>query len=120
MIREYTLHDQHVPSLANVRMHWAKRAKLMRSHRMLGALMANTLHWRGERAVVRLTRIAPRELDSDNLVSSFKGFRDGVAQAFGIDDRNPIITWTYAQERGAPKQCAVRITLMPIAESMAG
>ena len=48
---------------------------------------------------VILTRVAPRELDGDNLQGSFKSIRDGVADYFGTDDRNPQIEWQYMQEK---------------------
>jgi hypothetical protein len=51
-------------------------------------------------ATIRLTRLAPRELDSDNLAYAFKHYRDGIADAFGTDDgpRSPL-QFEYAQER---------------------
>lgn len=60
-------------------------------------------------AVVTITRLSARELDSDNLESSQKAVRDGVADALGIDDRDPRVTWLYAQEKA--KGYAVRITI---------
>lgn len=62
---------------------------------------------------VTFTRIAPRELDDDNLRSSFKSIRDGVADAFGCSDRDPRLLFEYAQERGRPHEYAVRITITP-------
>lgn len=56
-----------------------------------------------------LTRIAPRELDGDNLQSSLKACRDGVADWLGVDDRDPRVTWSYAQRRGAPHYYAVEV-----------
>ncbi len=58
---------------------------------------------------VLLTRLAPGILDDDNLASSLKGFRDGVADAFGKDDRDPILKWKYDQRRS--KTYAVEVTL---------
>ncbi len=59
---------------------------------------------------IRLTRIrkrGARPLDDDNLRSSLKAVRDGVADALGIDDGDSRLTWWYAQETGA--DYAVRI-----------
>ena len=50
-------------------------------------------------AHVRLTRQAPRQLDTDNLSSSFKAMRDGVADALGIDDGSGLISWCYDQQK---------------------
>jgi hypothetical protein len=60
---------------------------------------------------VLLTRIAPRELDGDNLQGAFKALRDGIAARLGVDDRDRRVTWLYDQERGQPKEYAVRITI---------
>ncbi len=61
--------------------------------------------------VVTITRIAPRSLDSDNAVGSCKHVRDGVADALGVNDRNPAIEWVVRQEKGAPNSYAVRVRL---------
>lgn len=100
-------------SVANMREHWAKRASRTKQHRLLAwaELRAVKAHaaFLGRVEVV-LTRIAPRPLDGDNLAASMKGVRDGVADWLGVDDReSPYLGWAYKQERGAPKQYAVRI-----------
>jgi hypothetical protein len=52
--------------------------------------------------VVRLTRIGPRKLDSDNVAGACKATRDGVADWLGVDDGDESrVRWVYAQERGA-------------------
>jgi hypothetical protein len=62
---------------------------------------------------VRLTRIAPRELDDDNLRASTKAVRDSVAKWLGVDDRSPLVWWLYGEpERDRlkrPKYEAARI-----------
>jgi hypothetical protein len=63
-------------------------------------------------AKVTITRIAPRELDDDNAIAGCKSIRDGIADALGVDDRDNRLTWAYSQERGKPKEYAVRITVM--------
>jgi hypothetical protein len=55
-------------------------------------------------------------LDSDNLQASFKNCRDAVADRMDIDDADPRVTWRYAQEKGAPKEYAVRIEIEPEAD----
>lgn len=61
---------------------------------------------------IRLTRIAPRELDDDNLRSALKHVRDGVTDALGLsDDRDPRLIWEYGQTKGKPKQYAVEVQL---------
>ena len=61
---------------------------------------------------VLLTRIAPRLLDEvDNVSSSLKHVRDGVADWLGIDDKaSSPINWHYHQEQQT-KTYAVRIEI---------
>lgn len=52
----------------------------------------------------------------DNLPASLKAIRDGVsdwlAGSYGEgEDRQPGLTWRYAQQRGKPHEYAVLITL---------
>jgi len=61
--------------------------------------------------VVTMTRIAPRELDDDNLVRSFKTVRDKIADLLNIDDRDKRVTWVVAQRRGAAKQYAFEVII---------
>lgn len=51
---------------------------------------------------VTFVRVAPsRGLDpGDNLPSSQKHVRDGVADVLGINDNDPRVTWHYAQRTG--------------------
>ncbi len=99
-------------SEANMREHFrtvAKRKKDQRGivHLKLGPMI------RGRKlqaaCVVTLTRISPRELDDDNLASSFKAIRDQVAAELGIDDRNPIVKWEYGQEKNRARGIRIEI-----------
>jgi hypothetical protein len=107
-------------SEANRRDHWAVRAKRTKQARQtVGLVMAGSLSFHGRPdfpLVVTLTRIAPRDLDSDNLAISQKGVRDGVADALGIDDRDPLVAWRYDQRRGKRGQYAVEITIVGASE----
>ena len=60
---------------------------------------------------VELTRVAPRELDGDNLQGSLKAVRDAVADALGVDDRDRRVRWEYDQQKGAVRQYAIRVTI---------
>lgn len=94
----------------NGREHWASRARRVKAER--SATMAA---WYGAKrkvtlpCVVTLTRIAPRQMDGDNLQGALKGVRDQVAQQLGVDDRDARVTWVYGQERGKPRTYAVRV-----------
>lgn len=53
-----------------------------------------------EQLTITLTRVGPRRMDSDNSIGALKAVRDGVADALGIDDGDPRLTWEYRQETG--------------------
>ena len=99
-------------SEANQRDRWgkAKRAKAQRAAvPMALAPTARIRPWLTMAPlVVVLTRIAPRELDDDNAVSAMKACRDGVADALGINDRDPRLVWIVDQRRGT---AAVQVSL---------
>lgn len=107
-----------LPSVANLREHWSKRARRTKQHRLAARLFL-TAHLRvsGERVcppcVVTFTRIAPRKLDDDNLASACKGTRDGIADALGIDDGDERVTWRYGQRKGKAKEYAIDVQIVP-------
>lgn len=63
--------------------------------------------------VVTFTRFADRTLDNDdNLRDAFKSVKDGICDAFGIDDSNreKRITWVYAsQVKAWPSRITLRV-----------
>lgn len=98
------------PSLANSRMHWAKRARIVKTQRQLAkaeteeALIGSydcSAHWPiFTAATITLTRYAPGvPLDTDNLASSQKAIRDGIADGCRVNDGDKRITWRYDQVR---------------------
>lgn len=96
-----------IPSVANLREHWAAKAERVKAQRK--AAMLKCPKWTaGPVLVVTLTRVAPRELDSDNLASAMKGIRDGIAARLGVDDGSKLVEWRYAQEVGP---AAVRVAV---------
>lgn len=98
-----------IESVANKREHWSKRAARTKLHRFAAvAVPAHPLP-----CVVTLTRIAPRELDGDNLQSGFKALRDGIADRLGVKDNDPRIEWRYRQARGRAKEYAARVEVSP-------
>lgn len=105
--------DMKVVSVANVRMHWAVKAKLAKDHRRkaynaLSAVAAPP----APPATIVLTRVAPRALDGDNLQSGFKAVRDGVADWLGVDDGHQLLDWQYKQRSGGVKQYKVEIEVI--------
>ncbi len=63
--------------------------------------------------VITFTRFSDRFLDNDdNLRDAFKSVKDGVCDAFGVDDsiREKRITWVYApQVKEWPSRITVRV-----------
>jgi len=105
-----------LPSVANIREHWANKARRTKAQRcaiklsMPARKLARERNWLllNGQLVVTLTRISPRALDDDNLASAFKGVRDEVAAQLGIDDRDARVAWHYQQEKGTQ---AMRVCL---------
>jgi hypothetical protein len=96
-------------SESNSREHWAPKAKRVKAHRLAAFAHVTRSLLCPLPIVVTLVRIAPRALDDDNLRGALKATRDGVADAFGVNDRDPMVQWVYAQRRGEPKAFAVEI-----------
>lgn len=100
-------------SEANARSHWAAKARRTKMAREAVGLVVG-IHLRTMRVrppcVVTLTRIAPSAgLDGDNLQSALKATRDGVADALGVDDRDPRVEWRYEQRRGKRGEVALAL-----------
>jgi len=106
----------HTVSESNARGHWAPRAKRAAAQRMIAKAQATRYVLRALPAIVTLVRIAPRALDDDNLRGALKATRDGVADAFGVNDRDPRIEWRYGQRRGPPRAFQVEIGTCPARE----
>jgi hypothetical protein len=90
----------HLPSLANVRMHWRKMTRVKKNQRIVvWAVMKDLLTPRLPLVIV-ITRIGPRRLDDDNLQSACKYVRDEIARKVGVDDGSDQYTWQYDQRIG--------------------
>lgn len=94
--------------------HWSKKHKRHTSQKMLIRLFFSRekpkIHLP---CLIKLTRIAPRSLDSDNLSSAFKWIRDEISSELtgiiraGMADDDSRIQWQYAQKKGEPKEYAI-------------
>lgn len=99
--------------------HWATKMRRAKEHRstcrlVCGAPLAKYRNGLRDgyvrRLNIRLTRVAPRVLDDDNLRSALKHARDGVADALGLrDDSDARVVWLYAQTKQS-KMYAVEVT----------
>jgi hypothetical protein len=105
----------------NSREHWTATYKRRQDEEQIVAVaMQNNLRGRQVEmpCVVKLTRIAPRRLDShDNLRSAFKATADFISRKLGVNDGDGSITWEYDQMSGQPKQYAVRISITSQAQT---
>lgn len=105
----------------NRREHWSSRSRRARAQRravaeqlMRAGLFAPSCKVRQLVTAVRMTRIAPRRLDSDNLQGSMKHVRDEIAYWLnGGDDSDGCgISWEpVEQRRGVPREYAVEVVL---------
>ncbi len=103
-------------SMSNARLHWAIKAKKVKSQRSATAYRTPpALKTLGPLLVVTLTRVSPRQMDDDNLRGALKGVRDQVASALGVDDRSKLVRWDYEQEKGEP---AVDVTVEECRQSV--
>lgn len=114
----WTEYPERIVSVANTYEHHMSKARRAKRHRVaaktfmrLGVPHEHLLNVLVFPLEITLVRIAPRELDGDNLQSGFKATRDGIADWLGIDDRDPAVTWKYAQEARAPKTYGVRVEI---------
>jgi hypothetical protein len=98
-----------LPSLANLSLSWQKKYQVFKEFRL-------TAYWailKKKKEIlsfkmpitIKLIRLGPRELDSDNLVYAFKPIRDGIAEALwpekkrSIQDSHEDVIWDYGQEK---------------------
>lgn len=110
MIADHTI-NMRTRSENNMREHHMVRARRRKNQRHCVRAVLGELEAEGP-LVVHLARIAPRDLDDDNLQGALKAVRDEVAACLGRDDSpRSGIQWTYSQARGAKGQFAVRIQI---------
>ena len=100
-----------LPSLANCRMHWRKLARLKREQATWVLVALNVLKLPKTPLVVTITRVGPKRLDDDNLISSMKAVQDQVAKMVGVDDGSHLYTWVRRQRIN--KTYSVEIEIEP-------
>lgn len=104
-------------SEANNTDHWTVKSKRKKLQKTL-----LQLRWQKEKpnvplpCKVKLTRLAPRKLDSDNLVYCFKHIRDVIADLIrpglspGQADSCDLIKWDYSQESAPGRSIRIEIS----------
>lgn len=108
-----------LPSAANLREHWAQKARRVKAQRAtMAAHLLSADVFGLERpplpVSVSLTRVSPRTLDDDNAVAAMKAPRDEIARWLGVDDADPRVEWRYGQAKGAPREQALLVAIDPI------
>jgi len=97
--------------------HWRIKSRRHNQQNFLvRAYLADIIAFRNQAIHVKLIRISPRMLDSeDNLPFAFKWVKDTLADMLrpglerGRADDSDLLTWSYAQEKGNPKEKAMRV-----------
>jgi hypothetical protein len=98
----------------NDRLTWRARAAKVKAHRTAAYLMGKK-RLQGSTVVlplrVTLCRLSAGELDGDNLQGALKAIRDGLADALGVKDNDPRVTWEYIQAKVKRGNFGVRVTV---------
>lgn len=107
----------------NERVHWSKKAVSAKAARRTAFLLAfeagwKNVQWPEGRLHLWITFFPPdrRRRDDDGLLTSFKPFRDGIADLIGIDDNRFVSHPLVSEEIRVPGQMVVRITGGPDAD----
>lgn len=101
-----------VVSEANQREHYMAKHRRKKEQQATVWAEWQLRRWRvGLPCLVRLTRVGPKALDSDNLAGAFKHVRDAIAAMIGVDDGSPLIRFEYAQEAIGRRDYAIRIEI---------
>ena len=107
---------------ANVREHWAARARRAKAQRQSVRFHVDFLlspkfelrHGNAKAIHVTITRWlgkGQRAFDSDGMQSACKAVRDGVADAVGIDDGDARYVWEYLQEQRSPRHVRGEVSI---------
>lgn len=62
---------------------------------------------------ITLRRISVGKMDNDGLHTALKSVRDGIADALGIDDGSPAVTWKCEQGKGKRGVYEVEVEIVP-------
>jgi len=101
-------------SEANQREHWAVKHRRKKAQQVETGLafLVNVRRNITFPCTVRLTRIAPKALDADNLAGSFKHVQDALARKLGVDDGDAEkVTWVYQQLPIGQRHYSVKVEI---------
>ena len=101
----------------NARVHWARRARSAKEARSTAACLAFHAGWKKRpfpelRIHLQIDFYPPTRMrpDDDNMLARFKPYRDGIADALGIDDKRFVSHPYVRDEVRKGGQVVVRIT----------
>ena len=99
----------------NARTHWAVKAKASKACRQIAFWQTKEakakVDWGGVIHVwIDFYPPDRRSRDDDNLISAFKPYRDGIADALGLDDKRFRIHPEIKEETRRPGCIEVRLT----------
>jgi hypothetical protein len=98
--------------------HWAKQHKQKKKTAMIIRCLLNAHKWPSLPLSITLTRIAPRSLDYDNLVPSWKFLADCIGDCLipglapGRADGTGELRFHYAQVKGKVREYAIEISIV--------
>lgn len=105
-------------SEANQREHWAVKNERKNAQQLeVSTVLHNNLLNRKVRlpCVVKLTRIGPRALDTDNLAGAMKHVQDAIARKLGVDDGDTEkVRWEYHQMPIRIREYAVKVSIISV------
>lgn len=106
-------------SEANSSEHWTKKSKRHNQQKFIIKIMfRKCVRYIDLPCTIKLTRIAPRALDYDNLCCSMKWCLDAICDCLvpglkpGRADGDERISVEYYQEKGMPKEYALKIDVL--------
>jgi crossover junction endodeoxyribonuclease RusA len=101
----------------NARTHWAAKAKAAKAARYMAGVMTMAAGWQAwpipdGRLNLWVDFYPPtkRQPDDDNMLARFKPYRDGIADALGIDDKRFISHPLVKDEVRKGGEVRIRIT----------
>jgi hypothetical protein len=107
-------------SEANQREHWALKNQRKRDQQqeMFVVLMQNLAGKKMQLpCIVKLTRIGPKALDTDNLAGAMKHVQDAIARKLGVDDGDAEkVKWEYSQMPIRIREYAVKVSIRSVSK----
>jgi uncharacterized protein (DUF111 family) len=101
-----------VPSAANLRQHWMKKADHVKKARLATRAYLNTIQEKLKPPLmVQFVRAGPRTMDFDNLAYAFKAHQDAAAKWLGVDDaETDKVRFTHTQTKSKKQSFTIIIT----------